>query len=125
MTTTTRRKGAHPAVASVAPPTGLADELLDQLAAFRPIEVATIETARGESEATITQIVTVAPDGTARSRGEVPVFWMIVREQLRAASDQVPWIAGVLTKAGRAYRLRDLTPAELSLVSAAIDQLSD
>jgi hypothetical protein len=108
----------------VAPPTGLADELLDELAAFRPIEVTTVETQMGISEATIAQVVTVDADGVPHNRGEVPIFWIVVRDQLRRdTSPEVPWAAGVLTRSGRAYRLRDLTPAELARVQAALDQL--
>ena len=112
-------------VASVAPPTGLADELLDDLAAFRPIEVATVETQMGVSEATIAQVVTVDASGAPHNRGEVPIFWIVVRDQLRAATPDVPWVAGVLTRSGRAYRLRDLTPAELERVTAALDRLPE
>lgn len=50
-------------VASVGPPTGPADELLDQLVAFRPIEVKALETARGATEATVCQVVSIDQNG--------------------------------------------------------------
>jgi hypothetical protein len=112
-------------VASVAPPTGLADELLDELAAFRPIEITIVETQMGTSEATIAQVVTIDPSGAPHNRGEIPIFWIVVRDQLRAATPEVPWVAGVLTRSGRAYRLRELTPTELARVTAALDRLTD
>lgn len=123
--TTKTRTGKRPQVASVPAPLGLAEELLDQLAAFRPIEITTLETSLGDSEATIAQVVTVDDDGTPHNRGEVPIFWMVVRDQLRGATPEVPWIAGALSKAGRAYRLRELAPEELAVVTSAVGQLPE
>jgi hypothetical protein len=114
----------HP-VASVPAPTGLAEELLDQLVAFRPIEVTTVENQMGTAEATIAQVVTIDADGGPHSRGEVPIFWLVVRDQLRTATPQVPWVGGVLTRSGRAYRLRELSPAEVARVTTALDKLPD
>ncbi|MDX6309664.1 MAG: hypothetical protein QOI06_2710 [Nocardioidaceae bacterium] len=125
MPSATRGKKQRHNVASVPPPVAFGEDLLDQIVAFRPIEITTVETSRGMTEATICQVVTVEPDGQPRNRGEIPILWIVVRDQLRAATTDVPWIAGVLTKAGRAYRLRDLTPEETDRVRTALDQLPD
>lgn len=113
-------------VASVPEPTSLAEELLDQVVAFRPICEEAVETQMGSSVATLAQVVTVDDGGRPQDRGEVPVFWQVVRAQLRAtASEQVPWVAGVFTKEGRAYRLRPLTAAQSQSVESALANLSE
>lgn len=125
MANSTRTKKTRHKVASVPPPTGLAEELLDQLVAFRPIEVTPLETSLGVSEATICQVVTVDATNSPHNRGEIPIFWVVVRDQLRHATSDVPWIAGVFIQVGRAYRLRELTADETARVVTALDQLPD
>lgn len=53
------------------------------------------------------------------------MFWMVIRDQLKHASPEIPWIAGVFELVGRAYRLRELTEEETTRVVAALDQLPD
>ncbi|MDX6308744.1 MAG: hypothetical protein QOI06_1790 [Nocardioidaceae bacterium] len=112
-------------VASVPPPTGLTDELLGQLVAFRPIEVKTLETARGMVEATICQVVSIDENEEVHDRGELPVYWEYVREQLRQVTPEIPWVSGVLTKPARAYRLRELDEDQTERIVAAVHELSE
>ena len=100
--------------------TSAADDLLGKLIALRPIEVKSIETKIGLSEATVCQVVEVNPDGTAIDRGEWPLFWQVVRRQLLAATEQVPWIAGRLVQSGQAYRLDAITDVDTPLVRQAL-----
>ncbi len=119
MSTTTK-------VASVPEPISLGDELLDQVVAFRPIREEEVETPLGTSVATLAQVVIVDSDGRAQDRGELPIFWVVVRDQLReTASAETSWVAGVFAKTGRAYRLRPLTPAQTRLVEQAIADLPE
>ncbi len=113
-------------VASVPEPVSLAEGLIDQVVAFRPIREEEVETLMGSSLATIAQLVIVDSDGGSQDRGELPIFWVVVRDQLReTASTETPWVAGVFTKTGRAYRLRPLTPAQSRLVEQAIAGLPE
>jgi hypothetical protein len=100
-----------------------ADELLDHLVAFRPIESKAIETKLGISEATISQTVLIGEDGTATDLGQRPVFWQVVRRQLAQASATVPWIAGRLVQSGQAYKLETLTEADAGVVRKALKSL--
>ncbi len=101
-----------------------ADELLDHLVAFRPIESKAIETKLGISEATIAQTILIGEDGTATDLGERPVFWQVVRRQLAKASAKTPWIAGRLVQSGPAYKLDDLTGPDASVVSKALESVA-
>lgn len=125
MANNTRTKKTRHKVASAKPPTGLAERLLDQLVAFRPMEVTTLETAKGMVEATVCQIVSIDQEEAVHVRDAFPVFWTVVRDQLKHASPETPWIAGVFEQVGRAYRLRELTEEETKRVAAALDQLPD
>lgn len=93
-----------PAFASASQPSS-ADELMGKLAAYRPVETREVETKLGPSEATVSQVVLIAADGQVTDLGERPIFWVVVRRQLEAATGQVPWIAGRLEQSGQAYRL--------------------
>jgi len=101
-----------------------ADELLGELAAYRPIETEEVETTRGPCEATITQVVKITDEGDPVDLGERPVFWQVVRRQLATATDEVPWVVGRLTQAGRAFRLEAITDSEASAVRLALAKLS-
>lgn len=103
--------------------TSTGEELLGRLVAFRPIEVKDIETKVGVSTATIAQVVEIDPDGTGTDLGERPVFWMVVRRQIAAATREVPWIVGRLVQSGQAYRLDPLTDADLPVVRKALGGL--
>ena len=92
--------------------TSTADELLDSLVAFRPIETKTIETKIGDSEATICQIIVIDEDGQPTDLGERPIFWQVVRQQIAQASEAVPWIVGRLVKSGQAFRLDPLNEVD-------------
>jgi hypothetical protein len=112
------------AFASVEPPTRLADDLIDQLVAFRPGEVVEVETVLGTSTATMAEVLVIDEGGVGFSRGIIPVFWVVIRDQLRRATPAVPWIAGVFTAVGRAYRLRELTVDEAARVQKALAALA-
>lgn len=112
-------------VASVPEPVSLAEELLDQVVAFRPTREEEVETQMGSSDATFAQVVAVDSNGEAHDRGELPIFWLVVRAQLRKASPEVPWVAGVLAKPGKAYMLRPLSAEQNRLVEEAIARLSE
>jgi hypothetical protein len=101
-----------------------ADELLDHLVAFRPIESKAIETKLGISEATISQTILISEDGTATDLGERPVFWQVVRRQLAQASAKTPWIAGRFVQSGQAFKLETLTEADAGVVSKALKSLA-
>lgn len=101
-----------------------AEELLGRLVAYRPIEVRTVETRLGISEATYCQLLDIEAGGSATDLGERPIFWQIVRQQLAKATKEVPWIAGRLMQSGQAYHLEPLTPTEEQIVGAALASLS-
>src|SRR3954454_12243421 len=113
-------------VASVPEPASLAEELIGQVVAFRPIREEEVETPLGVSDATWAHVVAINDAGHAQDRGELPIFWVVVREQLRRqASPDVPWVAGVLSKEGRAYRLRPLSAAQGQTIESVIAGLSE
>jgi hypothetical protein len=101
-----------------------AEEMLDKLVGFRPIETRAVETKIGISEATIAQAVEVADDGTVTDLGERPIFWQVVRRQLAAATPSTPWVAGRLVQSGQAFRLLDLTAEETTAVRGALAKLT-
>ena len=112
-------------VASVPEPTPLSAELTGQLAAFQPREEVTLEISGDEVEATLARVVRIGADGQPEDLGERPIFWVVVRDQLKMATPDVPWVTGVLVQAGRAFRLRPLTAAELKLVETGLSRLLD
>lgn len=114
-----------PKFASVSEPPSVGEQLLDRTIAVCPLREEHVETLLGTSEATVSRLVVVDANGEADDRGEVPLFWTVVRDQLRAqASEEVPWVAGVLVKSGRAYRLRPLNAAQTRLVATALASLN-
>jgi len=117
------RNKTAPAFASASNPSS-ADQLLGRLVAYRPIEVRSVETKLGASEATFCQLLDIAPDGTAIDLGERPIFWQVVRQQLAKATEQVPWIAGRLVQSGQAYRLDALGPSDEPAVTTALAALA-
>ncbi len=106
-------------------PASLGEKLLDRIVAFRPIREEEVETQRGRSVALVTRVLSVDEQGRSRDHGELPVFWVVVRDQiLRQSTAQVPWVAGVLVRNGRAYRLRSLTDAQRQQISQVIAELA-
>ncbi len=100
-----------------------ADELLGRLLLLKPTEVRQFETKHGLAEATLTDVVDVAPDGTPTELGERTIFWQLVRRQLAQATVEQPWIGGRLVLAGQAYRLDPPTEDEDNLLRTALAQL--
>ena len=98
----------------------LADELLDRLALYRPLEVKIVDTKNGPTEATVCRVVLVPEDGPSVDLGERLLYWRYVRRQLTAAHAEAPWVAGVLAQHGVAYRLDDIDPADVARVRAAL-----
>jgi hypothetical protein len=101
-----------------------ADELLGRLLLMQPGEVRPFETRHGPSEATLTDVVDVGPDGTPTELGERAIFWQLVRRQLAKATGEQPWIGGRLVQDGQAYRLEAPTEAEAALLGKALGQLA-
>lgn len=122
MASTQSTKARH-GITSAAAPTPLSAELLDSLAVFRPIEEVTLEIGTDQVAATLARVVKVDAAGDPHDLGERPIFWVVVREQLATATQDMPWVAGTLGQAGRAFRLRPLDAAELKRVERALDQL--
>lgn len=100
-----------------------ADELLDRLLLMQPREARQFETKHGMSEATLTDVVEVAPDGSPTRLGERAIFWQLVRRQLALATAEQPWIGGRLVLVGQAYRLDPPTGTEAEQLGAALAQL--
>lgn len=111
-----------PAFASASQPSS-AEELMGKLAAFRPIESREFDTKIGPSVATGCQVVLIGPDGEVTDLGERPLFWVVVRRQLEAATDAVPWIAGRLEQSGQAYRLAAISDTDEPAVRKALSAL--
>ncbi len=82
-----------------------ADELLGRLLLLKPGEVRQFETRHGLSDATMSEIVEVEPNGSPIRLGERAIFWQYVRRQLAHATPELPWIGGRLVQNGQAYRL--------------------
>lgn len=101
------------------------EQWLDQLLVIEPLRTETIATSIGDSEATIARVIEVGPDGQVTDHGETPIFWSVVRGQLTKATPETPWVAGRLVKAGNAFRLDTLTPAEETLIDGALVQVGD
>lgn len=97
-----------------------ADAWLDQLLAIRPLRTEDIETRLGAREATIAQVVEIGPSGAVTDHGESPIWWSVVRGQLRAATAEQPWVAGRFVKVGNAFRLDSLTDTEELVVTTAL-----
>jgi hypothetical protein len=112
-----------PRFASVETPPTLAEELLGRLVLFKPGETRLVDTELGESTATFAHVVSIDASGAVQDHEERPIFWTVVRDQLRAATPERPWIAGRFVKAGRAYRLAPLTAADATTVSKALGQV--
>ena len=100
------------------------DEWLDQLLVLQPIRTEVLETRVGEREATFARVIECT-EGGAVHHGEKPIWWSVVRGQLRAATPAAPWVAGRLVKLGNAYRLDGITPGEEAQVDAALTQVAD
>lgn len=100
--------------------TSIADELLGSLVAFRKIEVTTIETKVGISDATLCETLLVRNDGSFTHLGERLIFWGVVRRQLEACTEAVPWVAGRLVMSGQAYLLDPLTEADTAAIRKAL-----
>jgi hypothetical protein len=113
----------NPRFSSVEEPPSLAEELLGRLVVFKPGETRLVDTELGESPATFTHVVSIDADGQMHDHEERPIFWTVVRDQLRHATPERPWIAGRFIKGGRAYRLARLTEADTTTVSKALDQI--
>ena len=69
MASSTRTK-KPPQVASVAAPVSLAQQLMDRLVAFRPIEVSMVETTMGESEDPLPRVHFLSLESTAGDDGD-------------------------------------------------------
>jgi hypothetical protein len=112
-----------PRFASVETPPSLAEELLGRLVVFQPGETRLVDTELGESTATFARVVSIDAAGVVQDHEDRPIFWTVVRDQLRAATADRPWIAGRFVKTGRAYRLAPLTAADAKTVGKALDQV--
>jgi len=100
-----------------------ADELLGRLLLLQPGEARQFETKHGMSEATLTDVVVVAADGSPIRLGERAIFWQLVRRQLAQATAEQRWIGGRLVLAGQAYRLDPPTDTEADQLGTALAQL--
>jgi hypothetical protein len=115
-------KSTPPRFASVKTPPSLAEELLGRLVLFKPGETRLVDTELGESTATFARVVSIDTAGAVHDHGERPIFWTVVRDQLRdAATPERPWIAGRLIKTRRAYRLAPLTAEDAKTVNKVVD----
>lgn len=115
---TTTTTGGSTFASAINPST--AEDLLDVLAAYRPIETVTVETKIGTTQATVTQIIRITNAGEPVDLGERLIFWTVVRRQLAAASDAAPWVVGRLVKSGQAYRLDPMSEADGALAELAL-----
>lgn len=96
--------------------TSTADELLNQLVAFRKIGDITVETRIGPSDATVAETIVINADGTPTRLGEIYCWWNQVRRAIAAATAETPWIAGKFTLRGNTYVLEPLTDEETATV---------
>ena len=98
--------------------TGRSSDLVGELVLLRPLEDVEkdIDTSTGRSTARFCEALIVeGPNGAYRNLGETPIFWEIVRRQLREAS---PWLAGYVRKVegGRAYRIHAPEPENYQML---------
>ena len=103
-------------------PVMLGEDLLDEVAAFCPIDIRTFETEYGTGAATWAEVLRVESDGSVTDFGERPIFWVVVRKQLRRSSRSSPWVVGRLVRSNRAYKLQPLGRGESRKVAAALDR---
>lgn len=112
-------------------PLSLTDLLVDHTCLIRPIGEDEVTTSAGTDEATIVDVITVYSDDEGggprwRSISAQPLFWKVVRQQLRDLSNaEFPWVAGrvVIRGKGRAkswYELAPLSPAEMQRCGKAM-----
>lgn len=114
MNTTTPRRFVSAA------PTSLGEQLAEHLVAIRPIRVEVVTTKHGDGEATIAEVIEISDHGHPIEHGEIPLFWVVVCEQLKAATPEAPWVAGRLVRVGKAYRLDSLSGPEEALIERAL-----
>ncbi len=97
---------------------GRSSDLVGELVLLRPLEDVEkeIDTSTGRSTARFVEALIVSgPNGAYRNLGETPIFWEIVRRQLREAN---PWLAGYVRKieGGRAYRIYAPEPENYQMI---------
>jgi hypothetical protein len=103
-----------------APDVSVGGLLLDRVVALRPILEDVVDTKLGPSAATVTHVLEIEGDGTYIDHGEIPLFWSLVRRQLAHATPEQPWVVGVLTRSGAAYRLEQLNELQTTAVTKAL-----
>ena len=99
------------------------EQLCDRMLLIRPLHTEVIPTKLGDAEATFAEVIEVIESGDPVLRGEFPIFWSVVQQQLLQATAAQPWVAGRLCKVGNAYRLDPLTQAEAALADKAMAQV--
>src|SRR4051794_26576371 len=84
------------------------EQWLGSLLAIRPIRDEVVATKLGDTEATIPEVLEIGADHIAE-HGETPIFWAVVRGQLKKATSETPWVVGRLVRVGNAYRLEEVS----------------